>query len=115
MLVCPCAIEIPLRSALRGDGGSGKLLIDFFVYARAAKFAGNAYRVLNGVRVRASMRDDGDAADTQQRSAAGFRRVGALAEIVESALRQCVADLRTERALDGFLQHTLDVLDEAFA
>src|SRR5271165_6275444 len=114
MRVCPCATAIPLRSAASSDGGSGKLLIDLFVDARAAEFAGHAYGVFNGVRIRAAVRDDGDSADTQKRSAAGFRRVGALAEIVEGLLGQSVADLRFQRALDCFLQHALNVLHEAF-
>src|ERR1700734_604664 len=115
MRVCPCATEIPLRSALSSDGGSGKLPIDFFIYARAAEFAGDAYCVLDGVGIRAAVSNDGDAANTQKRSATRFRRVGALAEVVKGLLRQSGPNLRSERALDGFLQHALHVLDQAFA
>src|SRR5580704_16720528 len=110
MRVCPCATEIPLRSAASSDGGSGKLLIDLFVDASAAEFAGHAYSVFNGVGVRAAVRDDCDSSNAQKRSATGFRRIGALAEIVESLLGQGVADLRFQRAFDGFLQHALNVL-----
>src|ERR1700733_15689110 len=114
MGVCPCATEIPLRSAASSDGGSGKLLIDLFIDARAAEFAGHAYGVFNGVRVRAAVRDDRDSSNTQERSATRFRRIGALAKIVEGLLGQSVADLRFQRALDGFFQHALNVFHQAF-
>jgi len=53
------------RVSLRGDSGSGKLLIDFFVHAGAAEFAGDAYGIFNGVGIRAAVRNDGDAANTK--------------------------------------------------
>src|ERR1700683_248140 len=114
MRVCPYASEIPLRSAASSNGGSGKLLVNLFVNARAAKFAGHAYGVLDGVGIRAAVGDDGDSAHTQQRSAAGFRRVGTLAEIVKGLFGQSVADLRFKRAFDGLLQHALNVLHQPF-
>src|ERR1700722_492217 len=114
MRVCPCATENPLRSAASSDGGSGKLLIDLFVDARAAEFAGHAYGVLDGVGIRAAVGDNGDYANFQKRSADGFRRVSALAKIVESLLGQSVTDLGFQQALDGLLQHALNVLHQAF-
>jgi hypothetical protein len=45
-------IAIPLESAANGsDRGSGKLLIDFVIHARAAKFGGDADSVLDGVGI----------------------------------------------------------------
>src|ERR1700691_2120856 len=62
MRVCPYASEIPLRSAASSDGGSGKLLVNLFVNARTAKFAGPAYGVFDGVGIRAAVGDEVDSA-----------------------------------------------------
>src|ERR1700722_9353077 len=115
MRVCPCATEIPLGSAASSDGGSGKLLVNLFVDARAAEFAGHAYGIFDGVRVRASVSDDGNSSNAQKRSTTGFRRVRAFAKIVEGLLGQSVADLRFQGAFDGLFQHALNVLHESFA
>src|SRR5580698_7907073 len=106
---------VPRRLAASSNGGSGKLLFDFFVEARAAEFAGDANGVLDSDSIGTAVADDGDAADAEQRRAAVFGGIGALAETVESVFGEHVADLRFEAALDGFFQHGANVLDQSFA
>src|SRR5579863_5011240 len=114
--VCPWRVAVPLRSAARWDsGGSGKLLFDFFIQAGAAELGRNAYGVLDGVRVRAAVSDDGYAAPPEKRRAAVFRISRPFTEIVKRALGKGVAELGSQAALDGSLEHSADVFHKPFA
>src|SRR5580704_8639270 len=61
------------------------------------------------------MPDHGYALYPQQRSAAVFRIIDLLPKTLVSLAREHVPDLRTDGALQGFLQHRRDMLRDAFA
>ena len=65
--------------------------------------------------LRAAVADDADPAHAQQRRAAVLGVVEPLLEIGEGGLGEHVADLARDGGLQGFLQHALDHVHQAFA
>src|SRR5262249_7801633 len=110
------SVAILSDSAAGGDssGGCGQLLFDFFVHARAAKFGCYADCVLDGVRVRTTVSNNGDATDAEKRRAAILCIISALSKRIKCFLGKSVADLRSQAALDRLLQHAADVLNQTF-
>src|SRR5712692_746330 len=116
LLIEKARFSKPVLASGRGANGPGrKLVLDLFVHLRAGQPRRDADCILDGVGVRAAVRNHGDAADTQERRAAVFGIINLLLEILEGAPREQRAHLRGQRAPQRFLQQAGDELGHALA
>src|SRR5436305_7552592 len=81
-------------------GGAGQALCDGLVDAASGAFRSDADGILDGVRVRRAMADDGYAFQPKQRRASVLGVIEPSLEVVEGFPREQIADL----ARDGLLQ-----------
>jgi hypothetical protein len=93
----------------------GQLSLDPFVDLSFGELGGHANGVLDGVGVGAAVRDDANALDAQQRSAAVFGIIHALLEFVEGGARQQGADLARDGGFQRLAQHLVHHFHQAFA
>src|SRR5436190_12675668 len=98
-----------LQSQLR------KLSFDRIVYVVFAELAGDANGILNRIRIRPAMTDNGNSLDAKQRSAAEFGIIQTPLERAKRVLRENSADLCRKSAVQFLAEHFDERFEQSFA